>query len=228
MKAIKYKIKPVTDKIFALEIPNDWDRAMVFLRSQEFYESKESQFRGKDFDIWDYMKWYAENMSGSCSFSYPNDWAAYNLPISVIVKCLDKQKTQMTPYDIIMDEVLGQIFNKYGVNEHDTYLIGVREMKGRELLHEMSHALWHTDSAYQKRAKALLKKLPAEAIEKGKNRLSAMGYTKAVLMDEIMAYSATGDMALMLGESVAAQHENEFMDLLEEFLPEAHKQKKVA
>ena len=107
MKAIKYKIKPVTDKIFALEIPNDWDRAMVFLRSQEFYESKESQFRGKDFDIWDYMKWYAENMSGSCSFSYPNDWAAYNLPISVIVKCLDKQKTQLTPYDIFMDEVLG-------------------------------------------------------------------------------------------------------------------------
>lgn len=232
MKPIKHKIIKVTDKIFALEIANDWDRAMTFLRAQEFYESPSSKFKGKSFDIWDYMKWYAcERSDANGSFSYPYDWAAYNLPIKVIVECLDAQKTKTTPYDDFMDEVLHQIFNKYGVAEHDTYLIGVDKMEGRNLRHEMSHALWYTNPEYKKRANEILKQIDKEHLEVAKNKIHLMGYAKSVLMDEIFAYSSTGEMQRLFGkhgETVAAQYQQACMDLLEEFLPKSQKLKIAA
>ena len=82
MKPFNYKLTQVSEKIFALEIPSNWDRAMVFLRAQEFYESASPRFKNKDFDIWDYLRWYSvERNMATGTFDYPMDWAAYNIPI---------------------------------------------------------------------------------------------------------------------------------------------------
>lgn len=232
MKVIKHKLSRITDKIFALEIPNDWDRCMVFLRAQEFYESSSTKFKGKDFDIWDYMKWYAyERLGANATFSYTNDWAAFNLPIKTIVKCLDKQTTPLTPYDIFMDEILHKIFNKYDTTENDTYLIGVDKLGDASLnvKHEMSHALWYTNPEYKKRANAILKQISKDSIERAKTKLIQMGYAKEVLLDEIFAYSATGEMARLTGDKeVANLYQQACIDLLEEFLPKSKKLKAVA
>jgi len=49
---INYKIEKVKPKIFAVIIEDSYDRAMTFLRIQEFYESPNPAFRGnKDFSF---------------------------------------------------------------------------------------------------------------------------------------------------------------------------------
>ena len=199
MKKFKYTLTQVSEKIFALEIPNNWDRAMVFLRAQEFYESASPKFKGKSFDIWDYMRWYAvEREISTGTFDYPNDWAAYNLPIKTIVQSLDKFTGEYTPYDIFMDEILHQIFNKYEVGENDTYLIGVESLTSVHVSHELSHALWYTNPTFKKEATKVVSQIPKEIVDECKSTLTRMGYHKSVLTDELVAYSATGDMKRLL------------------------------
>ena len=65
---IKYQIKEVKPNIFAVIVKDKYDRAMLFCRAQEYYESPSLKFRGKNFSIWDYMKWYDEH--NSWGFSY--------------------------------------------------------------------------------------------------------------------------------------------------------------
>ncbi len=48
---MKYQIKEVKPNIFAVIIPNGFDRAMTFCRVQEFYESPNKKFRDKDFSM---------------------------------------------------------------------------------------------------------------------------------------------------------------------------------
>lgn len=229
MKQIKHKLLQVTDKIFALEIPNDWDRAMVFLRAQEFYESASPKFKGKSFDIWDYIKWYStERPYATGSFSYPNDWAAYNIPIKTVVECLDKNKTAVTPYDVFMDEILHDIFNKFGVTEKDTYLVGVKSMQDVTLDHELSHALWYTSPEFKKSAQEILKAMPTELLAEATNKLQLMGYAKTVLLDEVVAYSATGDGLRIFKSSEHKPFANLFTFLLQQHLPKKKVFKKAA
>jgi hypothetical protein len=54
-------IKEVKDRVFAEVIPDDYERCMTFLRVQEYYESPNPDFRGKDFDIWKYIEWYSRD-----------------------------------------------------------------------------------------------------------------------------------------------------------------------
>jgi hypothetical protein len=68
---LKYQIKEVKPFIFAVIIKDKYDRAMTFCRAQEYYESPSLKFRGKQFSIWYYMKWYHERYGGG--FSYGDD-----------------------------------------------------------------------------------------------------------------------------------------------------------
>ncbi len=220
MKPFNYKLTQVSEKIFALEIPNNWDRAMVFLRAQEFYESASPRFKNKDFDIWDYLRWYSvERDVATGTFDYPMDWAAYNIPIKTVVQSLDVFTGEYTPYDIFMDEILHQIFNQYEVGEHDTYLVGVKDLDDKNLAHELSHALWYTEPKFKKEATTLLKEVPADLLTEGKSTLSRMGYHKAVLTDEFIAYTATGDMKRLVKSSDGyKQYEKPFKSLLAKYL----------
>lgn len=220
MKPFSYKLTQISEKIFALEIPSNWDRAMVFLRAQEFYESASPRFKNKDFDIWDYLRWYSvERDVATGTFDYPMDWAAYNIPIKTIVKSLDVVTGTYSPYDIFMDEILHQIFNQYEAGEDDTYLVGVKDLADKNLPHELSHALWYTNPKFKKEATALLKDVPTDLLTEGKATLARMGYHKAVLTDEFIAYTATGDMKRLIKSNDGyRQYEKPFKSLLTKYL----------
>jgi len=220
VKQFNYKLTQVSEKIFVLEIPNNWDRAMVFLRAQEFYESTSPRFKNKDFDIWDYLRWYSvERDVATGTFDYPMDWAAYNIPIKTVVKSLDAFTGTYTPYDVFMDEILHQIFNKYEVSESDTYLVGVKDFTDKNLPHELSHAFWYTEPQFKKDATVLLKKVPADVVTEAKLTLSRMGYHKEVLSDEFVAYTATGDMKRLIKRSSDYKnYEKPFKSLLTKYL----------
>ena len=69
---IDYKIEEVRPNVFAVIVKDHYHRAMLFLRVQEFYESPNPQFRGKNFSIWDYIEWYSRRNKDV--FTYTFDW----------------------------------------------------------------------------------------------------------------------------------------------------------
>lgn len=193
MKAISYKVKEVEPNIFAVIVKDDYDRAMMFCRVQEYYESPNKKFRGKDFSIWDYMKWY--NSKYHKGFSYAADWSGFNLPYDVARKCLEETITE-TPYDDEMWYVLNRVeemmYVKSTKPNTKAYIIGTGDSTGSTFDHELCHGLWYTNKEYKKRAEALVKKLPKAHYNHIKKELLNMGYSDKVINDEIQAYMSTG------------------------------------
>lgn len=184
---IKYKIKEVKPNVFAVIVKEKYDRAMLFCRVQEYYESPNKKFRGKDFSMWDYMKWYASNHTG---FSYAGDWSGFNIPFDVLEKCYRNMQKFETPYDEIMYKIYWQIQTMKGNGK--AYVIGAGDTKGWTFQHEVCHGLWYTNPQYKKAAKVVLDAIdPNHYIIFRKNLLD-MGYTDKVIDDEIQAYLCFG------------------------------------
>ena len=57
-KLVDYELVEISPRIFALIIKDGYQRAMLFLRCQEYYESNFSEIRGKNFDLFEYMEIY--------------------------------------------------------------------------------------------------------------------------------------------------------------------------
>jgi hypothetical protein len=184
---IKYKITEVKPNVFAVVVREKYDRAMLFCRVQEYYESPNTKFRGKDFSMWDYMKWYASNHNG---FSYAADWSGFNIPFDVLEKCYRNMQKFETPYDEVMYKIYWEIqtIKKDG----KAYVIGAGDTTGWTFQHEVCHGLWYTNAAYKKQAKIVLNTIdPNDYVIFRKNLLD-MGYTDKVIDDEIQAYLSFG------------------------------------
>lgn len=217
MKPVKYKISRLTSSIFVLQIKDHWDLAMTFMRCQEYYESGNKNFKGKNFDFWDYMKWYAVKHAKTDSFSYPRDWAAFNIPVKTIQEC-HNGITEYTPYDSVMFAVLLRISHLVDGPLDNIYLVGVHDLQDENLLHELSHAIWHTVPEYSKQSKKLIKALPEFIVDAAKDHLICKGYAKSVVEDEITAYFSTGDIAALLGKGYE-EYAEPFKELLRQHLP---------
>jgi len=181
---VKYQLKEVLPDIFAVIIKDKYDRAMLFCRAQEYYESPNTKFRGKEFSIWDYMKWYHEqNKNG---FSYGADWSGFNIPIAVLKECYRKLNKTETPYDKVMDQILSRILPNTG------YIIGCGNTTGVTFKHEICHALYHTNKNYKKQMDIYTKGLPKKYYDTFKKNILEMGYAPKVVDDEIQAYIQYG------------------------------------
>ena len=214
---IKYKIKEVKPNVFAVIVKEKYDRAMLFCRVQEYYESPNTKFRGKDFSIWDYMKWYATNHTG---FSYAGDWSGFNIPFDVLEKCYRNMQKFETPYDEIMYKIYWQIQTMKGSGK--AYVIGAGDTKGWTFQHEVCHGLWYTNPQYKKAAKVVLDAIdPNHYIIFRKNLLD-MGYTDKVIDDEIQAYLCFGHDSENFCEGVdihkCDKYHKAFLITLDEFI----------
>ena len=181
---MKYSIKEVKPNVFAVIVKDKYDRAMLFCRAQEYYESPNPKFRNKTFSIWDYMKWYNEKYGKG--FSYGADWSGFNIPLKVITQCYNKLGKFESPYDKVMYDIVVKINKKCLFD--DGYVIACGDTKGDTFKHEVCHALYYTDKDYKKRIDALTKSLPQEHYNIFKKNLLEMGYTAKVIDDEIQAY----------------------------------------
>jgi hypothetical protein len=201
MKKIKHplvsgRVKEVKPFIYCVEIDDDYDRAMLFCRYQEFYESPYKKFRGKPFTWMEYMRFYKTAWKKRV-FSYPDDWAGYNIPSNILEKGVDAFYKE-TEYDHLMKDIFYYCGidsqNKNNGTRHDWYLIGASSKDKGTTNHEIAHGLYFTNKDYKKSVTALINGIKPSHYEKLKKKLIKMGYVddKKIIDDEIQAFMSTG------------------------------------
>lgn len=188
---IKYTIKEVKPKIFAVIIEDSYDRAMTFLRIQEFYECPNPKFRGnKDFSFTEYMKWYSKEYGRG--FTYGVDWNGFNVPLEIAYQCYDTLTDRYTDYDDVMESIIHQIYEMNDDDGCDGYIIGAGNVTDSTFQHEICHGLYSIDSNYKNIVDSQTNLIPEKYLTIFKKNLLKMGYTNEVLNDEIQAYLQYG------------------------------------
>jgi hypothetical protein len=192
---VNYELKEILPQIFALKIEDGYQRAMLFLRSQEYYESAFPQIRGHHFDIFEFMETY-RNWKGLDYFSYPEDWGGFNVPGVLIEECIGHvldpaNGMSATPYDRIMGDIVKDIRGLIGPDAK-FYLLGVDSFESRTMNHELAHGLYHVNEEYKAKTEGLVSELPEKITREMEGILLGMGYCQEVITDEIQAYMATG------------------------------------
>ena len=193
---VKGKVKHLQDNIYCVIVDDDYDRAMLFCRYQEFYESPENKFRGKYFSWEEYMRHYKDFWKKD-TFTYPIDWSGYNIPSTVLERGIDVFNKQ-TEYDKIMNDIFYYCFNDT-MNRNDGtrkpfYLIGASSKDSKTMDHEIAHGLYFTNKEYKKKMIILLGSIPDKIRDKIDKKLIKMGYVndRKILDDEAQAFLSTG------------------------------------
>lgn len=190
-----FEIKEVKPRIFLFEFTDNYDMCMFFLRYQEFYESPSHKYRGKSFEIFDFMRWYSKKF-GKGSFTYPNDWDGFNIPGTIIWKMWNEHFIpDKNIYDYEMYQAWKECNSKLnlgvGLPINQFYIIGAK--KGSSALsHEIAHGLFYLYPEYRKEMTKLFRALKPDIQKALKVGLKKLGYTTKVYVDEAQAYMSTG------------------------------------
>jgi len=192
MKKIKHQlvkgvVKEVAPRIYCVIVDDNYDRAMLFCRYQEYYESPYKKFRGKKFSWMEYMREYKIFWKKDV-FTYPEDWSGYNIPSNILEGGIDAFYKE-TEYDVIMNDVFFHCSidsqNKNDGQRCDWYLIGASSKDLKTMDHEIAHGLYFTN---------IIKNIKPTHYDKLKKKLIKMGYVndKKIIDDEIQAFMSTG------------------------------------
>ena len=218
---LKGKVKEIKPRIYCALIDDDYDRAMLFCRYQEFYESPYKEFRGKKFSWMEYMRFYKSAWKKRV-FTYPEDWSGYNIPSNVVEKGVDTFYKE-TEYDHIMNDIYFYCANdsmeKNSGTRCDWYLIGASSKDLKTLDHEIAHGLYYTNKEYKKSVNKLINNIKPSHYEKLKKKLTKMGYVddKKIIDDEINAFMSTG-LYNGLDTKELKKYEKEFIRNFKKFL----------
>jgi hypothetical protein len=183
---VEYTIKEVKPNIFAVIVPDDYHRPMLFCRVQEYYESPNKAFNRREFSIWDFMEWYSRNNSDS--FTYAFDWGGFNIPFDIFEECITTSAFE-SPYDAIMFNIYAEI--KLMKKEGNAYVIGADNTESETFYHEVCHGLYSTNSLYRELADEITQTIPTKLYSKFVDNLIDYGYSMEVMDDEIQAFLMT-------------------------------------
>lgn len=193
---VKGKLVELRPRIYAVIIPDRYERGMLFSRYQEYYESAIKSLRGKYNSFVQFMNTYRkENKHGS--FIYPDDWAGYNLPSESLDKSINLFYKE-NEYDVIMNDIYFHCSidaqNKNNGIRCKWYLISAESDKSSLMQHEIAHGLYYTNKEYYKSCQELLNNMKPSVYQSVKKKLIKMQYgdDKIIIPDEIQAYLSTG------------------------------------
>ena len=215
------EVNEIKPHIYAVIIKDDYDRAMLFCRYQEYYESPYPEVRGNVFSLESYMRTYTKG-NKSTYFSYPHDWVGYNIPSNILLESHKKFKSH---YPNENDNIMGKIISfcendtKGKGEEHQPwYIIGADKIKSGTMNHEMAHGLYYTDLKYKVEMDYLISQIrKTEYISLGKHLIKA-GYVndKKIIDDEIQAFMSTGKYAKW-SEIVYKKYSPEFVKVFKKY-----------
>ena len=187
------KIIKILPRVYGVVIKDDYERAMLFCRYQEFYESPYDEIRGNLFTLEDFMNLYRKERKTK-NFEYPTDWSGYNIPSSILIKAsnLFYSSNNINQYDPIMLKIIDYCSND--CDGEDFYLIGTDKSISVIMNHEISHALYYTNIEYKKEANNLISEIKKKDFKFVKDKLLDIGYVddKKIIKDEMQAFFSTG------------------------------------
>jgi hypothetical protein len=195
-KLITYEVHRTMPSVYTVVVPDQYERAMLFVRYQEFYESPYKEFYNKKFHLVDFMNHYRKDR-GSDYFSYPKDWSGYNIPSDALLKCV-LSVPDSNLYDKEMTDIVMAIASDLQkiwydrTKRHKFYIIGVDSIESRVMDHEIAHSLFYTSKEYKKKMTFLVNNLNPKKREKLTDYLLKIGYRKQMIVDEIQAFMSTG------------------------------------
>jgi hypothetical protein len=216
----KGEVKELRPNVFGVSIENNYDRAMLFCRYQEFYESPIKKLKGKFFTLETLMKEYV-NQRGENTFTYATDWAGYNIPSHILWKAYDLFYKSKTQYDEIMSNILYHCDNyplQFNKQRSKWYLISANSFDGHIMNHEIAHGLYYTNKQYKKNCDILISKIKKKDYNLMKKKLLEIGYSndKKIIDDEIQAFMSTGLYNKFSGEQLE-KYEQSFIDNFKNF-----------
>jgi hypothetical protein len=179
--------------VYLVNFDNHIDLCYAFLRYQEFYESPNPTFQNHPFTWVQYMKWYTENNkrenSNKHAFYYASDWCGFNIPLDIIKTVRNLGIPDHNHYDDIMWAIYGMISSECD----RAYLIGVQTNNTSSTeKHELTHAAFYILPEYQKLVISTIKR-HKNILPQLKRALFDVGYTESSILDEINAFTTTGD-----------------------------------
>lgn len=183
---MKIKCERLTQNIYHLIFPSQWQLAKTFLRFQEHFESP--KFRGKIFSLNEFKKWYIENSSEgkkTGKFTYYRDWNGFNIPSKIL---LPFYRGKFNPLSVEEQSLLRLFRNQ---KRKKFYIIATFKNSGIPLLkHEAAHGLFYTNSKYKKEVTKILNRIDKKVKKQITNYLSRYGggYHPKVWADEIHAH----------------------------------------
>lgn len=184
----------IGDHIYAIRIKDSHSRAMVFMRSQEFYESSFAEIIKTQFKTSRFMNMYKQHY-GKQEFTYGSDWSGFNIPSEVLEDCMfNIDPDDINTYDKVMLSIIKEIKN---LEDGKYYLLGVDELDNDLLEHEFAHAMYYTLPEYKIAVNELTSKCHTSIKDAMYKCITDYGYADHVLPDEMQAYMGTG-----LGEAM--------------------------
>lgn len=187
---LEFTIKQLAPKIWHLNFSDSYDLTIHFFRYQEFYESPNMKARNVQFV--DLMENYSRKL-GNGKFTYPVDWAGFNLPGEVIFKRHQAGISDPNRHDDLMYALACYIRAKE--NSERFYIIGTSEddeLKNTTFNHELAHGFYYTHPIYRKKMQKLVKDIPPNTQKKIFSVLTKWGYSDKFFVDETQAYLSTG------------------------------------
>ena len=218
-KLMKGSVKEILPFIYGVSVLDKYDRAMLFCRYQEFYESPFKNIRGKYFTLEEFMKTYVTKNKLDC-FTYTKDWSGYNIPCNEVQKA-NHMFSKETEYDVIMNDIYFYCAidsqNKNNGTRHDWYLIGYGK-DDSVLSHEIAHGLYFTNKKYKKEMNSLISKIKKTDYNFIKKKLIKMGYAddKKIIDDEVQAYMSTGLVSEFNTNKIKV-YEKDFIDVYKNY-----------
>ena len=152
----------------------------TFIRFQEFYESPNSDFRGKIFTLGMVRQWYSVQYGGD---TYHHDWTGFNFPSRILLPF--KQGL----FDPLTNEEIA-LLNLFKYRHDNFYIMGAQNEA--VLRHELSHALYDSNIKYKTEIDNYIAK-NSKSLVKAKKYILNKGYSKEVINDELQAYITDND-----------------------------------
>ena len=159
--------------IYLLRFDTQYDLAATFLRVQEHYESP--RFHGCVFSLEEYMDWYAEHYG---NFTYYQDWAGFNVPSTALRAFYAGKFDPLTRKEQHLLRLFKELRGRF-------YIVGIFGRRGRDLTHELAHALFFTNAEYRNAVRQALGTYATGTLER---QLLKVGYARHVIQDELQAY----------------------------------------
>jgi hypothetical protein len=212
---VKYTITPIARDVFHVRCQTQEDLAYLFLRSQEYYESRNIEFYRQHFKIDAFKEWYCCFYTGEDTFTYPYDWCGFNVPGAIALSAIkgafkigDNNK-----YDDAMLEIIQHCQKE----SKRFYLIGTMDeisdvqTLSSALAHELAHAFYYLDTDYRN----AMNQITAPILHRMQVVLYLSGYHPSVISDEAQAYLVDGLEFLAMKEdytSLKAEARRVFME----------------